>query len=218
MDSSTINLPAQLRQLWPGCGKVGAENEAGLKLHPMLELVSGTLIGPELSPARVSDRSGPHQQKDLPLGALCIADLGYFKLKRFRELAEQGVYFLSKVQTGLKVYDQHSKAILLSKWLGQQDQDTVDQVVEVGVDERLKCRLIARRVPNEVVEQRQAGFKAQVQKRQRPSSAEQAVLTYWNVYITNLNSEHLTYEQAVILYRLRWQIELLFKLWKSLGG
>jgi hypothetical protein len=35
--------------------------------------------------------------------------------------------------------------------------------------------------------------------------------------ITNVPSERLAFEEALVLYGVRWQIELLFKLWKSEG-
>ena len=37
----------------------------------------------------------------------------------------------------------------------------------------------------------------------------------WTIFITNCGPELLTWKEVVILYRARWQIELLFKLWKS---
>jgi hypothetical protein len=46
-------------------------------------------------------------------------------------------------------------------------------------------------------------------------SAEKLAWLEWNVYITNVPQTMLTFSQTVLLYSLRWQIELLFKLWKS---
>jgi hypothetical protein len=37
----------------------------------------------------------------------------------------------------------------------------------------------------------------------------------WTILVTNVPGELLTPEEAVVLYRARWQIELLFKRWKS---
>jgi hypothetical protein len=42
-------------------------------------------------------------------------------------------------------------------------------------------------------------------------------LADWTVYVTNVPAERLSREEAFVLGRARWQIELLFKLWKS-GG
>jgi len=35
------------------------------------------------------------------------------------------------------------------------------------------------------------------------------------LFVTNLPADQLSWKEAVVLYRARWQIELLFKLWKS---
>jgi IS4 transposase len=39
----------------------------------------------------------------------------------------------------------------------------------------------------------------------------------WNFLITNVESEKLNLEAYFLLYGVRWQIELLFKLWKTHG-
>ena len=36
--------------------------------------------------------------------------------------------------------------------------------------------------------------------------------------MTNVPQEKLTWREVWVVYRLRWQVELLFKRWKSLGG
>ena len=36
-----------------------------------------------------------------------------------------------------------------------------------------------------------------------------------DLYITNVEKEKLNIDECLMLYRVRWQIELLFKLWKS---
>ncbi len=37
----------------------------------------------------------------------------------------------------------------------------------------------------------------------------------WTILLTNCPAALLTWKEVVILYRARWQIELVFKLWKS---
>ncbi len=46
-------------------------------------------------------------------------------------------------------------------------------------------------------------------------SAEYSELLAWSLFVTNAPDELLTGKDVVVLYRARWQIELLFKLWKS---
>jgi hypothetical protein len=65
------------------------------------------------------------------------------------------------------------------------------------------------------VAERRRKAKANAQRKGRTLSAEKLTWLQWNVYITNVPQTMLTFDQTVLLYRLRWQIELLFKLWKS---
>jgi hypothetical protein len=39
----------------------------------------------------------------------------------------------------------------------------------------------------------------------------------WTLLVTNMPGDCLTLREALVLVRVRWQIELLFKLWKSHG-
>ena len=57
----------------------------------------------------------------------------------------------------------------------------------------------------------QAGRKAQ-----QPSKARLA-LAGWTLLVTNAPPSLLAFKEALALARVRWQIELLFKLWKSQG-
>lgn len=41
------------------------------------------------------------------------------------------------------------------------------------------------------------------------------LLMNYNIFITNTTSEQLSARQVQLYYRLRWQMELLFKIWKS---
>ena len=52
----------------------------------------------------------------------------------------------------------------------------------------------------------------------RAVSSRLLTLCEWTVFITNLPAGRFTPEEVWVLYRLRWQVELLFKLWRSHGG
>ena len=39
----------------------------------------------------------------------------------------------------------------------------------------------------------------------------------WSIVVTNVPRTMLSFAKALVLLRIRWQIELLFKLWKSVG-
>jgi hypothetical protein len=49
----------------------------------------------------------------------------------------------------------------------------------------------------------------------RVPTEEYLELLGWSMFVTNCSAEELTWKAVVVLYRARWQIELLFRLWKS---
>jgi hypothetical protein len=87
-----------------------------------------------------------------------------------------------------------------------------------GAAERLACRLIAVRVPQEVAARRRQEARAKARKHGRAPSREYLRWQDWTIFVTDWGPDRLTWEAVVVLYRARSQVELLFKLWKSPGG
>jgi hypothetical protein len=221
-DSTTVPLPVELAAEWPGCGNdsTPAVTRAGLKLQVRLELTRGTLAGPEPHAGRASDRTTVAVGEPVPVGALFIADLGYFSLRHFEELGTAGVSWLSRLQAQTAVFDAAGQRLDLVTWLQQQAPTTttiVDQPVTLGVGQHLPARLLAVRVPPEVSATRRRKLKAEARRRGKTVTQARLARADWTILVTNLPSTLLTTEEALILVRARWQIELLFKLWKSHG-
>jgi Transposase DDE domain len=219
LDSSTIGLPEALATLWPGKGSSDPQaGNAAVKLTVGLNLVTGRLRGPELQAGRQPDTQAPLAAAALPPGSLRLADLGYFDLKRMAELARQGASWLSRLKSGTKVRTEDGK-----RWdsvvalLEAQGRDRVELSIRLGLAQRLPCRLLAERVPPEVAEVRRRRLRDDAQRQRRRLSAETLALAAWTVLVTNAPAELLSLSEALTLRRVRWQIELLFKLWKSHG-
>jgi Transposase DDE domain len=218
LDSSIITLPEALRSQGAGCGSVNpAAGNAAFKLSVAWDLKTGRLRGPVIDAGRVNDKKTALAREVLPRGALRIADLGYFRLATLRQMDRDGVYFLSRFQAGTVLYDaQGQRCPLLSLWL-QERGARVDQEIRLGQQERLPCRLLAARVPEAVAQQRIARLREEAAKDGRNLSPECVALASWTVFVTNVPQARLNVEEALALGRARWQIELLFKLWKSEG-
>ena len=106
----------------------------------------------------------------------------------------------------------------LGALLATQKGERVELAVQVGAEARLPCRLLAERVPAAVAEKRRQRLHKQARKKSRKVSAERLELCAWTVYLTKAPPETMSLAEALVLGRRRWQIELLFKLWKSAGG
>jgi hypothetical protein len=205
-DSSTIELPSGFEQCWQGNGA----GQSTLKVQTLLDYQHGQL---ELKLASGRQHDSPLQTVDLPAGSLRLADVGYFKVEVFEQLNQQGVWWLSRLPARAGIWS-GDKVIHTALWLAQQRAKKVDQVVELSA-QRLPCRLIAVRVPKSVAQQRRKRVRQEA--KDRPHSRlkpETLALCKWTLVVTNLDHTQLSPDEAFALLRLRWQIELLFKLWK----
>jgi len=165
-----------------------------------------------LEEVRTHDQRTGIMQQPMPDGALHIGDLGFFNLKRFKEWNEQGLYWLSRLKVGTWLYDETGGELNLLERLNHAETDTLCLPIQVGKRDRVSAYLVAERVSETVYEQRQIQFK-ELRRRQHPVSALKLALSEWTIYLTSIPD--LTFEQAHTLARSRWQIELVFKLWKS---
>lgn len=218
LDSSTISLPEELRSTWTGCGGVNPEKgNAAFKLSVAFDLKTGRLRGPDLEAGRVNDKKTALAGAALGAGALRIADLGSFKIATLRRMDQAGGYSLSRFQAGTVISDAAGRRwSRLSQWLHDRGE-RVDQEIRLGDRDRLPCRLLARRVPESVADRRVRRLRAEAAEDGRNLSPECVALASWTVFVTNVPSHRLDVEEALALGRARWQIELLFKLWKSHG-
>ena len=215
LDSTTVTLPDGLADHWAGCG--GSGSPAALKLQVRLDLCAGTLTGPELQPGRANDRSAAVQTAPLPPGSLRLADLGYFALEVFAAIAAAGGYWFSRLNGGTTLYTAAGMAWDLTAWLARQRDANGEYAVQLGAKERLPARLLIAAVPPQVAAERRRRIRAAATKRGQTPSAEQLARADWTLYVTNVPASLLSWQDGLVLGHARWQIELLFKHWKSNG-
>ncbi len=105
----------------------------------------------------------------------------------------------------------------LYEFLQSQDANCIDVKIRLGAAEKLDCRLLAVRVPKNVANQRRRQLRARLKRKGKTPSKRQLQMADWTVLVTNTDEQLLSLEDSMVLMRLRWQIELLFKLWKQHG-
>lgn len=217
LDSTTITLPDALAPVWQGCGGSLTGGAAALKVQVLWEVTTGAFQYLALQDGRASDQRAPVQNVPLPTGALRIADLGYVALPQIATLAAQGSDVLSRWYPQTALFDAHGQALDLLALLRQHGQPTLDWAVQLGATQRLPMRLLAARVPQEVADQRRRRIRKEARDKGYPISRAALALADWTMCVTTAPEDRLTVPEALVLLRVRWQIELLFKLWKSHG-
>ena len=212
-DSSTVALPDVLKDEFPGCGGDGPD--AALKIQLTFEFLRGLIAAIRFQAGRTPDQSYTGELTRIQAGALYLSDLGYFVLSRFRCLGEAHAYFLSRFDTHTALFSADGAPRDLLEWLRAHTEAQFEESVHIGQEEQLPCRMIVLRVPQEVADERRRKAHETARRKGRTPSARHLALMDWTIYITNVPVTMLTLRQVVILYSVRWQIELIFKLWKS---
>ncbi len=217
LDSTTIMLPDALADEWQGNGgSTSVGTSAAVKVQVLWNLTTGSLQHLSLHAGRANDNASSAQEVVLPAGALRIADLGYFAVARIARLLTQQVFVLSRLNTQAALFDPHGQRLDLLTLLSQAGP-TLDQPLLLGAKEQLEVRLLAVRVPQEVADQRRRRLRKEWGDKGKTPSARLLALAAWTTVVTTVPVELLSVAEALVLLRARWQIELLFKLWKSHG-
>ena len=85
----------------------------------------------------------------------------------------------------------------------------------MGAEQRIPVRLLAVRVPQEVFDQRRRRLREAHRAKGKVPNARTLALLAWTIVVTSVPVERLSVPEALVLLRARWQIEVLFKVWKS---
>lgn len=237
-DGTVISLPDGLQEQWPSGGPEG--QQAGMRVQVRMQMQTGQLAGMWVQPTQEAERSGEAISTPLPQGSLFLADSGYFTLQGMRERSQAGQFFLTQAKASVRLRDERGLWWDLPRFLSKQPEGEVDVRVVLGKREQVPVRLIAVRLSEEQANRRRAragacithppkGCQAQrvgepksqgqrqgKQKHKRVSPARLR-LADWTILVTNVPQEQVSVQEALVLARYRWQLELFWKLWKQEG-
>jgi len=217
-DGTTITLPDELARLWSGCGgRSETGTRAALKVQVQVNFSTGQVTHLDLQAGRAQDKTAPMQTAALPEGALRLADLGYFAVSVMAEYARHGVYTVSRYHPQVLVFTADGEPLALLRRLATASRGEFDLPIQLSREHRWPCRLVAVRVPSAVARARRRKARRQARREGRTLSAQQLTLLDWTIVVTNVPAALLSVGELLVMLRLRWQIELLFKLWKSQG-
>lgn len=212
-DSTAIELPDALAAEFPGCG--GDASSSSLKIQTVFEFLTGRFQRLWLTPGNTPDQSARQHVALAEPGSLNLFDLGYFGLDQLSALAKKEAYFLCRLFLSTTLAFPTGQPLDLLKFLRAETGARFDIAVYLGKQAKLPCRLCGFRASEEVANRRRHKAKKLAAKKGRQPTKSSLELMGWTLVVTNVPTAMVSLHQMGALYALRWQIELLFKLWKS---
>lgn len=215
-DSTNLELPAVLKKLYKGSG--GGASQASLKIDALYGLRWGSMA------VRFHHSCGSDYWQgvpQMPKGSLLLRDLGYFKVSDFQAVVQAESFFVSRLMHHVNIYlDAQGKQQMdvLSHLATMAENEIQSLKVYLGQQQLLGVRLILQKVPQAVAEHKRHKLKTDKQIKRKNLSERRLELCCANCYITNIPEQMIADKQIIVLYALRWIIEILFKAWKSIGG
>ena len=216
-DSTGFGLPESLKETFPGAG--GSAAQAGAKIQAVWDYTHSVFAHFALTPWNIPDQKYIDHVVGLARkGALFIFDLGYFKIQAFARLAEAEAYFLSRLNHQTKIFasvDGHVHSVDLASFLNTVEDTIIEKPIFMRAKELVASRLIASRVPEAIVNERRRKARKNAKKKGYTPSKAHLELLAWSLFITNVPSTIWKTETVIKVYPIRWQVELIFKSWKS---
>lgn len=217
-DSTVIKLNTKIKK-YQGCNRNGKKTSE-MKIDVIHELLSNSLIDVLLESRSTPDQSLSERiLKFVEIDDLIIRDLGYFSLAVLKTIIHVGAYFVSRMFPNIKVYlnPNDKKPIDLEKYVKRKCKKTLCIELQAFLgDLKVPARLILHKAPAAVVKIRYREAKKVSRDTGRRISNGKKFTMNFTCFITNVPAEILSAEMIGTIYQLRWEIELIFKRWKSL--
>jgi len=232
VDATSFQVPEVYKDEYPGSG--GSANTSGVKIQLEYELKTGSFMHIDVGPGSSSDNTFGSKIKDtFKPKDLSLRDLGYFSFKDFNDIESKGAFYISRLKPNIAVYLKNEDVVYYKNGSPQKSTifkrsnlaDIASKMSEgemleieeafIGRVEKRKERLIIYKLTKEQLKIRKKQVEYTAKKKGIKKSDNTIELLGITVYITNIESETLSKKQIHEFYSLRWQVEIMFKIWKS---
>ncbi|MEC3152813.1 IS4 family transposase [Bacillus cereus] len=233
LDATIFQVPKHLAHVYPGSG--GCAQTAGIKIQLEYDLHSGQFLNFQVGPGKNNDKTfGTECLDTLRPGDLCIRDLGYFSLEDLDQMDQRGAYYISRLKLNHTVYIKNPSpeyfrngTIKKQSQYIQVDLENIMHTLKpgqtyeikeayIGKNQKLFTRVIIYRLTEKQIQERRKKQAYTESKKGITFSEKSKRLTGINIYVSNTPEGIVPMEQIHDFYSLRWQIEIIFKTWKSL--
>jgi hypothetical protein len=216
-DCTECKLNEQLQVEFKGSG--GSASKSSVKLDFIYELKRKNIVKIELTDRRTPDQKlSQNNLEIINQGDLIIRDLGFFDIEVMQIINERGAFFLSRLHASANVFlnKEDTEPLDLAKYINKKfpNCSVIDILVYV-TNLKAPVRLLAYRAPQQLADKRRREANKEAKKKRRtPKKATMNRLDF-TIFITNIPKEVWKAEVVGTVYSVRWQIELIFKNWKS---
>lgn len=223
-DSTCFQLPDSMKDKYAGSG--GAASNAMVRIQFEYDYKTGEVVVLSVNGFNRQDRKDASESIDnIKKDDLIIRDLGYVVNNVLKEIERREASFLNRLNTITQVFEKTKDDefvrldfVKLRKKMHTLGVSVLDKTVYIGAVEKYKVRLVIEEMPEDKINERIWKIKKEAKKKKRTLRKETLARAALNLFVTNVQSEILPVSSVRSLYRLRWQIELMFKVWKSVGG
>lgn len=190
-----------------------------MRLHTAIRVSDLTVLH-----AEATGPSGGETLKRFPLqeGQLALVDRGYSNGPGVASAVEKGAAVLCRLNRGaLPLYESNGERIdVMERLRSLKGRRTGEWAARVqteldGETMVIPGRLIAVRLPKDEAEEARKRVRKEYG---RKASTEMLEAAGYVALFTTVPAARMTAAHGISLYRLRWQVELLFKRWKSICG
>lgn len=209
-DSTVIRLPLALYKNFSGVSN-GHSKSTNARIQVAFDLVSERYVYFSIDPYSKNDiASAP--ELEIKEDDLVLRDRGYLSVNEVERhiAAKADCIYRYKYKMNLLHIDTHEPIDLL-KLL--KDKGSLDINVRLNNKDKTVVRLITAPVDKDIANERRR--KAKKENHGKSPSKEYLEILSWNLFITTISNDDITYEDFLRIYSLRWRIEIIFKSWKS---
>ena len=217
-DSTKFSLPDSYGDNYKGYGNFSKKNGL-ISIQYEYDLVSSDWLSVEITKGLRNDqRDSKETTYAITKGDLHIRDLGYITPTYLSAVVDKGAYFLNRLPPNAGVFTAAMKPFDWKKVDASFSKNSLSSMeldVTIYEKDKIPCRLILERVSNAEYERRLEKARISAKSRGMAISDLYKLKLKYNTFITNVCCSILPVATVRKTYYLRWQIELVFKTWKS---
>ena len=232
VDSTGFKLDDKHQDIYKGSGV-----KSSVKIQLQYDLLSGEFIHCDLKEGSYSDASYLETlQSTIQKHDLILKDLGYLKALDLKTIDEKEAFYISRTKINTILYKREEVSgygkkgnLVKREWYLPIDIKELTEPLAEGetielddiyigntTKNRTKFRLILTKLTEECKLKKEIHNKNSNDRSATKFINENKWWLGVNCYMTNVPKEVLSKDKIYEIYSLRWQVELMFKIWKSL--